>query len=58
METFFTYDPLIPSGLLFKMIVDKKIKINLSKIYKLKEAAVAHADLQSRKTTGSVILVP
>ena len=46
------------SGLLFKMIADKKIKINLSKIYKLKDATVAHMDLQSRKTTGSVILIP
>ena len=46
------------SGLLFQMIDEKKIKTNLSKIYKLKDAAVAHKELESRKTFGSLILKP
>ena len=41
---------------LFNMIEEKKIKINLSKKYSLKDACVAHLDLESRKTFGSVIL--
>jgi NADPH2:quinone reductase len=46
------------SGLLFQMIVEKKIKANLSKIYELKNAKDAHSDLEGRKTFGSLILRP
>ena len=37
------------SGLLFKMIIEKKIKTNLSKKYKLIEVSTAHEDLEKRK---------
>ena len=43
------------SSTLFKKIIKKDISINLKKIYNLKDAARAHDDLQSRKTTGSII---
>tara|TARA_Y100000590_G_C15630544_1_gene981052 strand:- start:286 stop:1305 length:1020 start_codon:yes stop_codon:yes gene_type:complete len=46
------------SGLLFEMIIKKKIKTNLTKIYELKDVASAHKDLESRKTVGSLILKP
>ena len=46
------------SNLLFKMIKEKKIKANLSKKYKLEGAAIAHKELESRTTTGSLILKP
>ena len=46
------------SGLLFKMMSEKKIKTNLYKVYKLSEAASAHEDIESRKTTGSLVLKP
>ena len=46
------------SGLLFQMIAEKKIKTNLSKIYKLKDVMFAHKDLEARKTFGSLILKP
>ena len=46
------------SGLLFQMIIEKKIKTNLYGIYKLEEAMIAHKDLESRKTFGSLILKP
>ena len=46
------------SGLLFKMIAEKKIKANLSKIYKLKDVMTAHQDLETRKTFGSLVLKP
>jgi NADPH2:quinone reductase len=34
------------------------IKIKVPHTYPLKEAAQAHRDLEARKTTGSVVLVP
>jgi NADPH2:quinone reductase len=41
---------------LFEMIRSGKIKINIARRYKLKNAAQAQQDLESRKTTGSSIL--
>jgi len=43
---------------LFNMILEKKIKTNLTKKYDLKDAAIAHEDLEARKTVGSIILKP
>ncbi|MDP5021665.1 MAG: quinone oxidoreductase, partial [Burkholderiaceae bacterium] len=43
---------------LFDMVTSGKIKIDASASYKLADAAQAHRDLEGRKTTGSVILVP
>jgi NADPH2:quinone reductase len=34
------------------------VKIPVNQTYKLKDAKQAHIDLESRKTTGSSILVP
>lgn len=44
------------TGLLFQLISDKKLKINLSKIYPLEETKQALADLSSRKTTGKLVV--
>jgi NADPH2:quinone reductase len=41
---------------LFEMVQSGKIKIEISKQYPLAAAAQAHRDLESRKTTGSVVL--
>ena len=46
------------SATLFKLIKEKKIKNSIFKKYDLKNVAQAHLDLQSRKTTGSLVLVP
>ena len=46
------------SKALFDMIDEGKIKANLSKTYDLKDASSAHYDLESRKTTGSIVLKP
>ena len=46
------------SKALFDMIEAGKIKANLSKTYDLKDASAAHHDLESRKTTGSIVLKP
>jgi len=46
------------SGALFDIVRSGKVKIEISARYKLADAAQAHRDLESRKTTGSIILTP
>jgi NADPH2:quinone reductase len=43
---------------LFDAVTSGKVKIDVSGTYKLADAAKAHTDLEGRKTTGSIILVP
>jgi NADPH2:quinone reductase len=43
---------------LFDLVVQGIIKININQKYALKDTAQAHRDLESRKTTGSTILIP
>ncbi|HEY5897392.1 MAG TPA: quinone oxidoreductase [Burkholderiales bacterium] len=43
---------------LFDVVSSGKVKIETTKKYKLADAAQAHRDLEGRKTTGSVVLVP
>ena len=42
---------------LFDMVTSGRIKIGISETYPLREAPRAHADLESRKTTGSIVMV-
>jgi NADPH2:quinone reductase len=42
---------------LFRMVLSGKIKIEISKAYPLRDAPQAHADIEARKTTGSIVLV-
>jgi NADPH:quinone reductase len=42
---------------LFSMVLGGKIRIEISKTYSLHEAPQAHADMEARKTTGSIVLV-
>jgi NADPH2:quinone reductase len=46
------------SAQLFDWIVDGKLKIRIGGEYPLSEAAQAHAHIESRKTTGKLLLVP
>jgi NADPH2:quinone reductase len=46
------------SNALFDIVKSGKVKIETTKKYKLADAAQAHRDLEGRKTTGSVVLVP
>ncbi|MBE0626931.1 MAG: quinone oxidoreductase [Burkholderiales bacterium] len=46
------------SNALFDAVLSGKVKIETTARYKLADAAQAHRDLESRKTTGSVILQP
>jgi NADPH:quinone reductase len=43
---------------LFQMIADKKLKLRIEHIYRLDEAQQAHLDLEGRKTTGKLLLIP
>ena len=43
---------------LFDVVKSGKVKIETTKRYKLADAAQAHRDLEGRKTTGSVVLIP
>jgi NADPH2:quinone reductase len=43
---------------LFNAVKSKKVKIETTAKYKLEDAAQAHRDLEGRKTTGSVVLIP
>ncbi len=43
---------------LFGMVASGKVKVTINQRYPLAQAARAHADLQTRKTTGQTILIP
>lgn len=43
---------------LFDVVGSGAVKIEVNQRYPLKDAAQAHADLESRRTTGSTLLVP
>ena len=43
---------------LFEWIADGKLKVRIGGEYQLADAATAHADMESRKTTGKLLLVP
>jgi len=61
--TLFSYtgkreDLLTAARELFAVVKSKKVKISVNQTYPLKDAAQAHIDLESRKTTGSTVLLP
>lgn len=43
---------------LFDVVASGAVKINVNHKYALKDAAQAHKDLEGRKTTGSIVLLP
>jgi NADPH2:quinone reductase len=46
------------SGTLFNMMVEGKLKLRIEHTYPLAEAQRAHRDLEGRKTTGKMLLIP
>ena len=46
------------SNALFDVVTSGTVKIETTARYKLADAAQAHRDLEARKTTGSIVLVP
>jgi NADPH2:quinone reductase len=51
-------DLLANAAELFAMVSSGAIEIVPSRTYPLREAAQAHRDLEARKTTGSIVLIP
>jgi NADPH:quinone reductase len=43
---------------LFDVVADGKVKVRIGQTYALADAATAHRDLESRRTTGSSLLIP
>jgi len=43
---------------LFDVVARGAVKVEVNQTYPLEEAATAHRDLESRKTTGSTVLIP
>jgi NADPH2:quinone reductase len=43
---------------LFEMLATKKLKLRIEHVYPLQEAQQAHCDLEGRKTTGKLLLIP
>jgi NADPH2:quinone reductase len=43
---------------LFAVVKSGKVKIRVNQTYPLRDAARAHSDLESRKTTGQTVLIP
>ena len=43
---------------LFEMIASKKLKLRIAHVYPLRDAQQAHRDLEGRKTTGKLLLIP
>ena len=46
------------AGAVFGMIRDGKLKLRIEHVYPLAEAQQAHRDLEARKTTGKILLLP
>ena len=46
------------AGQLFNWILEGKLKITIGGVYAMADAAVAHEDMENRKTTGKLLLVP
>jgi NADPH2:quinone reductase len=42
----------------FEMIAAGKLKLRIAHTYPLTESAQAHRDLEARKTTGKILLLP
>jgi NADPH2:quinone reductase len=49
---------LARSGAVFAMIAGGKLKLRIAHIYPLGQAQQAHRDLEERKTTGKLLLIP
>jgi NADPH2:quinone reductase len=50
-------DLLASANHLFDMVGSRKIRIEISAEYALRDAARAHADMEQRRTTGSIVLI-
>jgi NADPH:quinone reductase len=54
-----TRDELLESaGEVFANVANGVLHVRVNHTYPLSEAAQAHADLEGRKTSGSIVLIP
>jgi NADPH2:quinone reductase len=51
-------DLLMAANDLFAMVLAGTVRIAISHAYALRDAPQAHADLEARRTTGSIVLIP
>ena len=51
-------DLLATAGDLLEVVRTGKVRIDITRTYPLAEAARAHDDMESRRTTGSIVLLP
>jgi len=59
MQYIVTREQLLEaSGELFANIASGVLRVRVNHKYPLSQAAEAHADLENRRTTGSVVLIP
>ena len=59
MQYTATRDELLEAAQeVFANIESGTLRVRVNHTYPLFEAARAHADLESRKTTGSIVLIP
>src|SRR5215469_1479916 len=49
---------LARSGAVFSMIAEGKLKLRIGHVYKLEDAQQAHRELEARKTSGKLLLIP
>lgn len=59
MQYTVTRDELLEcAGEVFSNVASGVLQVRVNHTYPLSEAARAHADLENRKTSGSVVLIP
>ena len=59
MQYTSTRDELLEaSGEVFANVVSGVLRVRVNHKYPLSQAAQAHADLENRRTSGSVVLIP
>ena len=59
MQYVVTRDELLEAaGEVFANVASGVLKVRVNHTYPLSEAAKAHEDLENRKTSGSVVLIP
>jgi len=46
------------AGAVFGMIRERTLKLRIEHVYPLEKAVQAHRDLEGRKTTGKLLLIP
>lgn len=46
------------SAQLFQWVIDGKLRVEIGGVYPLADAARAHADMESRRSTGKLLLIP